>query len=419
MPHAEATDTDRNDQLAWVAGVLVGDGAGRADAVLSAKVPAGRRSVMRFLALPGPAHPYVLAPDDSSSAVAEAVRGLGNPSGKGKRLIEAGLAAGVPAVHRLLRPESLHLSVPESSAHAVEPTLEEHLRDALHIPDLRAVVILGRSRPNRKPVLRLVSNGGRTIAFAKVGWNDVTRLLVRNEASVLTTLGDPRLRPRSFHVPRVILAETWRELELLVVSAAPPEHWLHDGPPLSLPLEPTREVMANGGLSEAPLRETPYWKRVKERAERIADQGSETSPVTAAIAGLDRDFGDRAVPVGRWHGDWTPWNMSKVDGRLFVWDWERSEAGVPAGMDVAHFDFDVRAKIRGQTPETAARESLRRGGRLLARVGLRADLAPLLWRMHLVEMCLRFSEGQAAGVEAEDPVYLDALRELSIGAPGA
>ena len=40
---------------------------------------------------------------------------------------------------------------------------------------------------------------------------------------------------------------------------------------------------------------------------------------------------------GRWHGDWSPWNMGRAGGRMQVWDWEQSAVGVPLGFDAVHF----------------------------------------------------------------------------------
>ena len=50
------------------------------------------------------------------------------------------------------------------------------------------------------------------------------------------------------------------------------------------------------------------------------------------------------LPLGAWHGDWTPWNMSRRRGRLQLWDWERFETGVPLGLDRCH--YGVNAVVR-------------------------------------------------------------------------
>jgi hypothetical protein len=379
--------------------------------------------MMTFWAFPSSSRPYVLVPERSPKSAAEALRRLGNPPSKGKRLAEsllaAGMATGLPL--RIL-PGRLHLTISNNGAYPKrEGTLADHLREVLGIDELSVAVILGHSRrPNRKPVLRLVAASGETIAFAKVGWNELSRQLIRNEAQVLRALGSEPGRPKSFDVPHALHAGTWRGLELLVVSAAPRDHWLHDGPPIDLPEAATQEVAELGVGVKATLGDSPFWRRMVARVNRT-EPGSDTGrELRLAADSIERDDGESELFFGRSHGDWTPWNMSIADGRLFVWDWERSEDDVPRGLDAAHFDFEVRAKIKGDAPDRAVRGSLLGARRSLERMGVDGSLAPLLARLHLIEMSLRFQEGQATGLEVRDSMYLSALRELLVAVrPGA
>jgi hypothetical protein len=378
---------------------------------------------MSFWAFPSSSRPYVLVPEQSPRSAAEALRRLGNPPSKGKRLAEtilaAGMATGLPL--RIL-PGRVHLTVSVNGGGGPDrETLADHLREVLGIDELSVAVILGHSRrPNRKPVLRLVSPSGETIAFAKVGWNQLSRQLIRNEAQVLRVLGSDQGRPKSFDVPHTLHAGTWRGLELLVVSAAPRDHWLHDGPPIDLPETATQEVAELGIGVKASLGESPYWRRTVERINRTEPSTQTGRELRLAADRIERDDGGSELFFGRSHGDWTPWNMCLADDRLFVWDWERSEDDVPMGLDAAHFDFEVRAKIKGDAPDRAVRGSLLKAKRSLERMGIDGSLAPLLARLHLVEMSLRFQEGQATGLEVHDSMYLSALRELLVAVrPGA
>ena len=56
---------------------------------------------------------------------------------------------------------------------------------------------------------------------------------------------------------------------------------------------------------------------------------------------------DRPLPMGGWHGDWTPWNMSRRRGRLQLWDWERFETGVPRGLDRCHYAVNAVTRRDG------------------------------------------------------------------------
>ena len=61
---------------------------------------------------------------------------------------------------------------------------------------------------------------------------------------------------------------------------------------------------------------------------------------------------------GRGHGDWTPWNMRRLDGRLVVWDWERSRDGVPIGLDALHYGLLVALNARHLPPPMAVADTL-------------------------------------------------------------
>jgi hypothetical protein len=104
--------------------------------------------------------------------------------------------------------------------------------------------------------------------------------------------------------------------------------------------------------------------------------------------------------------------MGRLDGRLYVWDWERSGEPAPRGLDAVHFDYQAELGLRGTAPVAALEATLRRSELVLPEVNLPARQAPLLLALHLLEMALRFDEARAAGVDTADPKYLGALEAL-------
>lgn len=412
MAAQRPTTSPTSSGLRWVADVLLGTRPDD-DVVVGPDVPAGYREVLAFIPFPGPGSPYALLPVGRRAA-AETLRRIGNPSAKLKRLATSALALGTGSgVPQRIRGARVRFSV---ASEWDGEDLVTHLREVLGEEDLEIGVILGRDRPNRKPVLKVVDHDGRAIAFAKLGWNALSTDLVRHEADVLTALAAPESRPRSFDVPQVLHRGGWSGSALLVVSAAPPEGWLRDGPPADAPVEAGRELAGMDG-DEGLLGETGYWRDVRTRIAAVDAPGPSGETLLRAAGEIEHRWADRRVALGRWHGDWIPWNMTVVDGRPFVWDWERSATGVPAGIDLAHFEFDVRTKVRGEAPDTAVRECLRRASRSLEKLGLPTDLGPLVHRLHLIEMCLRFEEARTRGVVVEDAIYRPALDELLTGAP--
>lgn len=400
--------------LAWVGRLLLAGSVPEGDVLVAEVPPPGYRSVLAFRALPNARHPYLLMPLDSRATAAGSVHHIGNPLKRRMRLAESALSLSfqVGIGQRVLN-QQLHVCVPEG-IEMDAPTLIDRARGLVGRHDLSAAVILGRDRPNRKPVLKLLDPHGEPVAFAKVGWNEVSRALVSHEAGVLTALQTAGRRPVSFQVPSVIGFDRGETVDLLLVTPVPQASGLRGGPPSDVPMRATREVAVGGGVSWDTLDASPYWASLRDRVtDSSADAGNLIgTDQVRAFEQLEATYRSREVPFGSWHGDWTPWNMTRVDDSLFVWDWERAEGPVPIGLDLMHFDFDVRVKIQGHAPSRAIRDSVLATGPRLEALGLPSGLTSLAATLHVLEMTLRFQEARRQGVDVADSIYGPALRTL-------
>ncbi len=400
--------------LAWVGRLLLAGSAPDDDIVVADRPPPGYRSVLGFRALPNARKPYLLMPLDSRAAAAGSVHHIGNPLKRRLRVAESALSLSFQlGIGQRVLNERLYVCIPEALALGA-PTLIDRARDLLGEETLSASVILGRDRPNRKPVLKLLRSDGEPVAFAKVGWNEISRSLVRHEAQVLTTMQHDERTPSEFRAPSVIAFDEDDRVDLLLVTPMPQASGLRGGPPSDVPMRATREVAVGGGVTWEALADAPYWAALGERLG--AASADPTNPLRGeqaqAFEQLGRVYGTRELPFGSWHGDWTPWNMTRVDGALYVWDWERAEGPVPVGLDLLHFDFDVRVKIDGRSPDLAIRDSVLGTGPRLEALGLPSGLAHLLASVHLLEMTLRFQEARSHGVDVADTIYGPALRAM-------
>jgi len=125
--------------------------------------------------------------------------------------------------------------------------------------------------------------------------------------------------------------------------------------------------------------------------------------------------GGRDLVFGRGHGDWTPWNMAEVQGRLVVWDWERAAEGVPVGVDAAHYCLLVALNARGLPPDSAVPDVLGRLPRVLEGLDVPGADARLVVSLELLEMSVRFAEARAAGVTGLRDRFGSALAALLDG----
>jgi Phosphotransferase enzyme family len=227
--------------------------------------------------------------------------------------------------------------------------ITSHFADLLGQKVLVSVTI-GSRRANRKPVLQVFDRSGRPLAHAKVGDTDVASGHVRGEAEALRRLADrlfARVAP-----PQLIHHGRWRDLEVLLMTSVATSPWHRRGRH-QFPAVAMTEIFETFREPSVPLDETPAWQRWVARADALSDPGRR-SRLVDAMGAVARTWSSTALPVGAWHGDFTPWNMGRNGPRLSVWDWERFETGVPLGLDAVHYAVNVRTRQSGFTSSSVS-----------------------------------------------------------------
>ena len=389
----------RHRDLAWLVSVMWPN----ADAELSpTRVPPGRRVAEAYAVMPNAEHPKLLLPFASPGLVGPALRRYDDGmSGfaRTRRAISVRLAASRAGWARF---PPLVLSYERDPGPGELPS--DYFRRVLGRPDTALAISFGPPRPNRKPVAQVLTLDGDVLGFAKIGWNALTRDLLRNEASALRRWS--ARGPRTFRVPNVIHhAEWFGGRDVLVTGPVPmsPAREVRAG---RLPsLDVIREIASIGGTGVMPLRETPWWRSVLRRLD-VAD---------AAVATVIRWMGDlhgrRLIHHGSWHGDLAAQNMSTVGGRLHIWDWERAADGAPLGLDPIHFHFQRALRGRHDVGR-ASRTAARRATTTLRALGVPREDDALLSACHLADIVLRFEEGRHHGADIRPGMTPALLAEL-------
>ena len=264
-------------------------------------------------------------------------------------------------------------------------TIEEYLKTVLS-RDIAVSLFLGPARANRKPVLQLLTAGGESIGFAKIGVNPLTRSLVRAEHDSLVRLGRAGLTQLT--LPRVLHYDSWRGLEVLVLSALPA--WL---PPHRLPAPQLTAAMTElarvGGLRRDPLAGSSYLYQLRARLA-ATDPSAEQAALGHALDILTAQSGREILGYGSWHGDWSPWNMASTARGLLVWDWERFATGVPLGFDVLHHRLQTEVAAARSDPRAGAARCLERAPGHLAPFGLTPPQARLTAILYLTDLATRY-----------------------------
>ncbi len=270
------------------------------------------RRVDQLLCLPSPDQPQLVVPLDPAAAVMVTDR-------RSRRRHQRWMKV---ATAKLIERQALGL-LPIRRLVVDDPALRELAAWVTGGDGARVGVLRGPLRANRKPVLRVVDGRGDTLSFVKVGFDDRTRELVRQETTALATLADAVLP--GLMVPRVQRAGCWRGLSVLATSPLAGDAAAR---PSDLPVDATRVLFAHGGRADLPLRATAPLSAALDRFPDLA----------AARDRLVDVAGDRCLPTGASHGDWTPWNLAVDDhGQVGAWDWERYTETTPAGFDAVHY----------------------------------------------------------------------------------
>ena len=164
---------------------------------------------------------------------------------------------------------------------------------------------LGRPRANRKPVLQVLSPQGQTIAYAKIGVDELTNALVDAECRTLERLSHSAYR--SFVHPVVLGRTHWHGNELVVQSALPTRHLAR--PSAALVRQAEAEIASLGSHPDGPVLDSAFWRGLADRAERLP-AGPQARQLREALSTLGRCAPERPSRFGAWHGDWTWWNMA-------------------------------------------------------------------------------------------------------------
>ena len=261
-------------------------------------------------------------------------------------------------------------------------TIEQHVR-ALVPQAHRVGVLLGPPRANAKPVLQVFAADGRTIAFGKLGHDATTTALVEAEAAVLNELSGRQLT--TVEIPSVISCGSWNGMYLLLMTALSGSQ--QRGISWELPFEAMAEVAEEPGGGTEALAGGSYVGSLRSRLATSAEPR-----LGEVLDRLEAAAGAVSLQLGRWHGDWAPWNMARTGGQVQVWDWERSVTGVPVGLDVVHFQVQREVQA-GSSPDSAVEAALTAVRTAGERWGYDHRQRSATLMLYLVEVWHRYASG--------------------------
>ncbi|WP_433477123.1 hypothetical protein ACQPZP_08755 [Spirillospora sp. CA-142024] len=384
-------------------------------------LPSGYRPVESYAVVPSPANAKFLVPIAGNAAAAATLTCYNRlRSGQvraTRRVLGAGFRTGL--AQRLLRHRltvGIRSDIPAEQA--ADHLLGEHLRRVLDAPELVFGLGVRPIDPNSKPTLQVFSGDGAPLGYAKIGWSPATRELATTEAEAVHAVATG-LAARAGeasgphpHVPALLHHGPWRDLVITVTAPLPARVTGHGDP--GSPPEPafTLAIAESSDSGWERLTGTAFWRRLRDDAAAMDDEPDLAEALNAVMDGLADRFAELKLRIGRWHGDWVPWNIGHHGGDLHVWDWEHSALGAPVGLDLLHWRFQVELVLRGAPLDTAVAAVERAARDELASYGVAAEARDLMARLYLLEMfarTYRLKRGGGGWNPALFPAMLDVL----------
>lgn len=343
--------------------------------------PPATDGAMEYVVLPNWDDPRLLLPLDSSASAARGMLDFSDAVSAGAAIKRLAAAAGLRVgAARMAR---TRLSI--SDGDAIEDRLSAVMRQPVNL-----VIGVGTKRANRKPVIRIMSKRGRLIAVAKLGTTPLTADLVVREYEALQRLASKRFG--TLTVPSPIALEDWHGVPLLVMTSLPTrpkDPWRKAVPPKAA----MNELATSFTGATTTLAASAFMTDLENQIDRCsdADVAGRMRPLLAAVRACDSGA---PLEAGAWHGDFTPWNMSRRGERVSLWDWEQFTQEVPIGLDFIHFHVNQATTASGMTTDAVV------AGLLAAERELNVDTFDMLRLAYLSAIAVRYSIGFARSGES-------------------
>jgi hypothetical protein len=217
-------------------------------------------------------------------------------------------------------------------AHGNELSLQRLVREVTGHRDALFAFSIGTPGAFQKLCIQVMRPGGEIIGYIKAPVRPGAAQRIRHEAEVLDGLRQwPALRSI---VPRLLFADEWEGDYLLFETAGPTA------------TGPTRYGAAHKRFLEILEQKSAATIPGTQLVQRLRREAVNWTAPFAGLAERVLDLAQRhlagvEVQCGLIHGDFAPWNTRMEGDRLFVFDWESAEAGLPLAWDAFHFHVQL------------------------------------------------------------------------------
>lgn len=215
----------------------------------------------------------------------------------------------------------------------------DHLKNIFGRNDLRVAIATGTPGPQRKPVLLVMSSKGESLGYVKVGWNEQTRHLIKNEKRALEVFNS---YPFEYGVlPRAIYFANLDDKSLLITEPLSLGDKHRSRAKLEdLHVQFLMEVSRVSVIKEKFIK-SRFFSRLSSRLNDIKAYipSYQMQVLEEALDLLVLRLGSVELPWFWCLGDFVPWNIG-IDRdvhKIIAIDVEYAAGGSVPGWDIFHF----------------------------------------------------------------------------------
>jgi hypothetical protein len=209
--------------------------------------------------------------------------------------------------------------------------------------DARIAISLGVPGYLRKATLRVCEASGRVAGFLKVAMGPGANARVEHETDTLKCI-----EARAFHYstsPRLLDEGRWEGHAWFVQSAL---EGTRSGNEINAAHVTYLSQLARSTSLPVPGNELDVLDQARADLQTVESKSDAIWQMTmcSLLASLTDYWGEREIPCGLSHGDFTPWNLVDKDDTIVAFDWEFAQWHAPALSDLVHFHLQTGILVR-------------------------------------------------------------------------
>jgi hypothetical protein len=224
------------------------------------------------------------------------------------------------------------------------------IRRIFNVEDLHYAIFAGTEGSHRKVTVQVMKDNGSILGYIKVSCSETIDRLLENETDALRYLGTLQIERGSF--PQVIHYGEVNGTRVLVLDTLKGSGSTFSSRLSGAHIDFLAEVFRK---TSQPFKfsESKFACGLEERLDKLNGPlaGLWHKRYQKAMSILYREMGNKVIPFGLCHRDFTPWNTFFHNNKLYVFDWEYAKNDYPPLLDVFHFIIQDGIQVKKLSPE--------------------------------------------------------------------